>query len=518
MKALRLFLLLALTQIPTFGQDRLVTLSDITFSSEFEKSVFQNHFENKQSEPFKLFMASGRSLNDNSINNALQKFNTKVKALNSEKLLSKKNDKKIKTIYDEVHAAFLRKYELENRFEDIFVNGYYNCVSASALYALVFEELKIPYVIKEKPTHVYLIAYPAQERIIVETTTPAGGLPVINQQFKQSYVKILKDQKLISASEYSTGNVNALFDKFYFGDDKNITLTELIGIQYSNEGIYHAQNKNHAEALTQFEKSYLFYPTDRVANMMLATAHDLFRERQTKDSLHAATLALMSRFNNYGISSDMIKGEYNNVVQDLLFNRSEVEKLKTYHRVLTSAVGNKSLKDDLDLFYNYENGRLLYNQARFKEALPFFETCLTMQPGNQETIRIVIGCLAESAKNKNNSEIITLLEQYVIKHPKLLENNNYNEMLGASYLIEMRNMFSMGNVTLGEKNKTKFEEFQAKHNEVGFNSFLVGEAYSAAAVYYFKKGNTAKARSILNKGLSIDPGNYQLTTRKNMIN
>ncbi|HEY0651996.1 MAG TPA: hypothetical protein VGD65_02670 [Chryseosolibacter sp.] len=518
MKALRLFVPLVLLSVALPAQDSLVNFRDIAFRSEFEKSAFARYFNTKQFDPFSLFMASGQSLNETDIRNAQEKFNGQVSLLNSEKILAKKNDKKVKLIYDDVHAAFLRKYELENRFEDIFKNGFYNCVSASALYAMVFDQLKIPYVIKEKPTHVYLIAYPAAERIIVETTTPAGGSLAINQQFKQSYVKILRDQKVISANEYSAGNVNALFDKFYFGDDKNITLTELVGIQYSNEGIYHSQNKNHAEALTQFQKSYLFYPSERVANMLLASAHELFRDRESKDSVHAATLGLMSRFGKYGITSDMIKGEYANVIQDLLFNRSQAEKLRIYHRILMSSVSSKGLRDDLDFFFNYENGRLLYNQARYKDALPFFEKCLELQPGNQDGTRILIACVAESSKNKVNSEIIRLLEEYSAKHPILLENNIYNEMLGAAYLIEMRNMFSTGNPAQGEKFKGLFEAFQVKHSEVAFNHYLIGDAYSAAAVYYFKKGNTPKARTILNKGLSISPNNYELTTRKNMIN
>jgi tetratricopeptide (TPR) repeat protein len=462
-------------------------------------------------------MASGQSLNEESISKAFERFNQQIESLNAQKIHSKKNDKKIKSVYDNVHAAFLRKYELENRFEDIFTNGFYNCVSASALYAMIFDALKIPYVIKEKPTHVYLIAYPAQERIIVETTTPAGGALAINQQFKQSYVKILRDQKIISANEYTAGNVNALFDKFYFGDDKNITLTELIGIQYSNEGIFYSQKKDYVEALAQFEKSYLFYPTDRVANMMLSTAHELFRERQAKDSTHAAALGLMARFTNYGITKDMVKGEYSNVVQDLLFNRSQADKLKTYHRVLISSIGNTELKSELNFFYNYENGRVLFNQARYKEALPFFETCLDLQPGNQEGTRILIASIGESSKHKTNPEIIKMLEEYSTKHAILLENNIYNEMLSAAYLIEMRNMFSSGNAIQGEKYKSQFETFQLAHSEAGFNHYLLGDAYSAAAVYYFKKGNSAKAKTILNKGLTISPNNYELTTRKKMI-
>ncbi len=517
MKAAKIALTLILFSSRAFGQEALITLDDLSFSSPYEKGVFREYFSQNKTDGFKMFMASGQAMNESAIAQAGARFDQYTAGLNAEKILSKKNDRKVKLIYDDVHATFLRKYELENRFEDIFLNGYYNCVSATALYALVFDRLNIPYVIKEKPTHVYLIAYPAQERIIVETTTPAGGFVSINQQFKQSYVKVLKDQKLITAQEYSTGNINELFDRFYFGEDHDITLKQLIGVQYSNEGIYHLQNKNSADALQQFKKAYMFYPSDRLSYLMLAAAHDVFKERQSKDSVHASTLALLSRFNKYGITHDMIRGEYSNVVQDLLFNKGEKDKLQHYHKILMASLPDKGLKEDLDFFHHYENGRMLYNQARYREALPYFETCLKIRPGNHEAVRIFIACVGESGKNKQNAETIKNMEEYATKHPVLLENNVFNEMLGTAYLIEMRMGFAQEQPANGEKYRNSFEQFQTAHNEVVFNNYLVGEAYSAAAVYYFRRGNTSKAKAIINKGLAISPNNYELTTRKRMI-
>jgi tetratricopeptide (TPR) repeat protein len=518
MKVLRILLPLLFCYNVVVSQDKLVTLGDLTFTSAFEKEMFHQHFKDQKSDGFKMFIASGQALNETGILQAAQRFDQYVSTLAAQKISSKKNDKKIKLIYDDVHSAFLKKYELENRFEDIFINGYYNCVSASALYALVFEKLDIPYIIKEKPTHVYLIAYPGQERIIVETTTPAGGFFTINQQFKQSYVRILKDQKLITAQEYSTGNINELFDRFYFGEDHDISLTQLVGIQYSNDGIYHLQSKNNLQAFHQFEKSYMFYPSERVSYMMLTALHEVFKGRQSKDSIHAATLAKLARFTSYGITSEMIRGEYSNVVQDLLFNKPEKEKLEKYHQVLISSINDKTLKEDLDFFYHFENGRALYNQARYKEALPYFESCLKIRQGNQETMRIFISCVSESVKNKQNSEGIKSMEEYARKHPTLLENNVFNEMLGTAYLMEMRVSFISQIPSQGEKFKTTFEQFKSAHSEVMFNPYLVGEAYSSAAVYYFKKGNTTKAKSVLNKGLEISPNNYELIARKRMIN
>ena len=40
--------------------------------------------------------------------------------------------------------------------------------------------------------------------------------------------------------------------------------------------------------------------------------------------------------------------------------------------------------------------------------------------------------------------------------------------------------------------------------------YLIGEAYSAASVYYFKRGLYNKAKEYLSKGLDFAPNNKQL--------
>src|SRR5687768_9864989 len=189
MKNILILLCLVLfISITCHAQENLVNYSEITFTSELEKKILDDHFLNKQTDLFKLFMASGSLLKETSVEDAKNRFFEHLAKINSEKLNVRKNEKKIKVIYDDLHSAFLAKYEMKNRFEEIFYNGYYNCVSASALYAIAFQHLNIPFSVKEKPTHVYLIAYPETERVMVETTTPATSFFTMDHQFKQNFV------------------------------------------------------------------------------------------------------------------------------------------------------------------------------------------------------------------------------------------------------------------------------------------------------------------------------------------
>ena len=517
MKA-RIFLLLFVVCTAVAAQDINIDPLKVRYSSDFEKQVFNDLFINKKTDLFGLFIANGTLLSENSIAKNRSRFLQELESLKTDKIASRKNEKKVRYVYDYIHKTFLTKYEINNKFEDIFANGFYNCVSASALYALVFSELNMPFVIKEKPTHVYLIAYPDAEKITVESTNPLGGSYVPEPQFKQTFVKVLKDQKLISAQEYASRDVDELFDEHYYGSDQNISLLQLAGIQYMNAALYLIDEKNFSRAAEELEKAYLLYPSERIGYLLMMTTHKSFLEHERKDTVHAQLLSKLARFNKYGITNDMIQGEFNLVIQHLLFDKGQKADLRNYYEQLLQLTPGEDQKHELAFLYNYEYGRYHYNQGQFRASLPHFEDCMKIKPAHQETQQILISALAKSLENTANDERIRGLEDFSARYPGLLGNHVFRQMLGTAYLIETMASFESARATDGERYKTAFEAFRMENKDVIYNAHLVGNAYSAAAVYYFRKGQTARARSILALGLEISPDNYELLRRQRMIN
>ncbi len=503
---------------PLFAQSYLSKASEITFASDFEKRAFENYEQKKDADWFSLFMANGSLLNEASIENARTRFYNQLKTYQSEKFEAKKPDKKIKQIYDEIHKTFLSKYELENHFEDIFHNGAYNCVSGTALFALAFEYLKIPYSIKEKPTHVYLIAYPDSHRILVETTTPAGGYLSMSPMFKQTFVKLLTEQKLISANEASTQSVDAIFDKYYFGDQEDIAIANLVGLQYYNAGIYFHEEQKYESAYQQFEKAYAFYPSERVTYMLMASLNNAMISHTERDTVHAAILGKLSRHSKMGVKSDMIEGEFGRSVQKLLFENGQKESVDKYYSRLTSGIIDSTLRKEIDFIYRFETGRYFYNQGKYKQSIDDYEACLKIKPNHQDASRIMIASIAQSLMNNSNAEVVATLESYARRLPVLLKHNLFLEMLANSYLSEMTMNFQFDKATLGEKFRTTFEAFISEHKELALNGGQIGNAYSAAAVYYFRRGLNQKAKAAIDQGLRLSPDNYQLMTRRKMLN
>lgn len=191
----------------------------------------------------------------------------------------KKEKKRVKYIYDELHKAFFKKYELNSYFTDMFKNGTYNCVTASALYTYAFEKLKIPYHIKETPSHVFLVAYPNTYKIYLETTVPgAFGFIIPKETEVQKIIDELIAYKLVTKEEVLEKGYMKFYEDYYYGKEF-IDKRALIGMQYYNKGIVGFQSADYDKALNNLRKSKVFYSSALVKyilkNVMFLKVNEL---------------------------------------------------------------------------------------------------------------------------------------------------------------------------------------------------------------------------------------------------
>lgn len=498
----------------SIAQDSLVFYSDLSFNSTFEEKTFEDHFINNTNNSLALFMSISPSVSQEQYESARDIFEAKFNSLNTDKLNSKKPDKRVKAIYEDVHKDFFEQYRVQNRFNEIFETGRYNCVSSSALYAIFLEELDIPFTIKEKPTHVYLIAYPKSDRIIVESTDPSGGFIKYNGIYKQEFVNRMAKAKLISNAEVNSKSVDELFDEYYFYDT-DITLKELVGIQYMNDALYRIDDKDFKGAHRQMEKARMFYKNDKVAMLLLALNAELIDNQKYEDIENIDLLVKLSRFTSYGIDDDIVLSEFRRVINTQLIDKGDADELTRYYTRLNEGIIDEQLKAELGYVYNYEQGRAHFNQGKYNESLTYFEEAFILKPTNLDINNIFINALRMTLQLSTNNEVISKLEQYKEKHPALLENNLFKSILVNSYLVQFGSAYDLGNESEGKKYKQLFEQYYNPYLTI--NESSLGRAYSITAVYYFKKGYTAKAKSIINEGLNISPNNHELLVRKNMI-
>lgn len=492
-----------------------MSLEDISFNSEFEKKAFSNHLKEGKNNYLALFMAVDPSINQSNYEQFASQLKAHVDQFGLAKLNKKNNEKKIKAIYNATHDKLFKKYELKNAFSNIFSEGYYNCVSASALYGIIFEQLSIPYSIKEKPTHVYVIAYPDTERILVESTDPTGGFITFNDRYKQAFVEQMKKAKLISAAEFENKPTAQLFDEYYF-TDQEISMKELIGVQYTNDALYKIESNDLEKAFQQLEKAYLFYPSEKVITLMIAISADILTKNNYEQLQDVELLAKFSRFNHHGVSREVVISEFGRINTRYLITQGDTSTYRQFYEALLPNLRNDTLKQEISYLYHFERGRHLYNQGKYNESLTFFEQAYIIKPQHQEANTALVNTIINTIRYESDyNKVLEKLETYRDRHTGLMENNLFKSALINTYLIQSGRSFELNNIQQALKYKALFEEHY--HEQLNVDAVNIGRVYSLAAIHYFRKGYTAKAQNIINQGLSYAPGNHELLVRKRMI-
>ena len=500
------------------SQDSLVRFNELKFDSEFEKSAFDKFFkENEKRAVIDLFLSvSTEGPGKKDIANA--RINDLVIKLQASGIDKKKPEKKVKTIYDQVHSTFLIKYELISHFNEIFSTGNYNCVTASALYAIIFDKLDIPYAIQEKPTHVFLVAYPNQYNVLVETTSPLFGYLNFDARYKEKFISNLKDSKLIGAAEASSQSTEELFNKYYF-QNENIDIRKLIGIHYMNNALYKNDNGNVIEAFKQCEKAYFFYPSPRCSFLLLSFAVDIL-QKKIEPTGRALLIAKISRYKDQGITVDAVKGEFLRLNEDVLVkqgNRSLYNECADI--IVNNGVQDVELIKEIRYIQYYEIGRANYNQGSYSLAKYFFAKALEQQPNNTELGATFFNALVLTMRQKKDEAgILDTVLFYRKRFPSLQNNQNFNSLTANAFLVASSKEMDGNNVELAEGYLKNFEDMYGQNKDLIIDSNATGNAYSKLCSYYFKKGQKEKAKTLLKQGLEIAPDNYELRVRQQMIN
>lgn len=494
------------------GLDTLVYFNELTFNSLNEKKILTGYFQSSKL-TYELFLPVNDSTSKN-IECNRDMLNELIIELKERNVSGLKPKKQIKIIYNKVHDKLLKKYDIKSLYSDIYNTGNFNCLSASILYSLIFEEFNIPYRIKLSNHHVFLLSYPNTYSIVVETTNPMVGYQAINQNFKAKYIGYLKDSKLISLSEYNSKNTDDLFNEYYF-KEKNVTLVELVGVQYYNDAIIKMENQNYEAAFHQLEKAYLFYSAEEVGYLLMTNGVAAITELGYKNLKIAHILAKLSRYNLYGIKPENIIVEFAAITQNLLNYEGNEQLYDSVYTILINNIANKEILNEINYIFHYEKGRFLTGQSKYHEILPHFEKACELKPKNAQILNmLVFGIGKRYDQLSSPDEAINLLEYYQVKFKGISQNNLFHHMLVDAYLNKIQMCFYNKEISIGNLYISKFEElFDSKVIYDQYIDYKIASAFTSAAMYYFRRGNYSKAKIIIETGLKYTPNNYELKSK-----
>ena len=504
----------SLTPLVTFSQEKYFSYNEVEFSTDIEKRTVQSLLQNN-GEIVDGFLVI--SPDDSTSFSQWKAYYSKEIEIIKGRKPSKKIEKNVKYIYDQLHEKFLRKYENIAFFDQIFEKGVYNCVTAVALYAMAFEEFGIPYNIKETPTHVYIVADPGGAQLLIETTDPISGFKTFTPGFKELFVAQLGMMKLVDQNEIASKGIYPVFEEHYFGGNE-LTLTELVGIQYYNLGVSHFQNKDYQSAWNALSKAQLFHSNKQLDKLLFASIVSTVSGSDYSDWNDIKLLPYLERFLDFDIKKTNLIGEFQRMLNYVLVSDNDIQKAeKAYNYYIERSV-NEEIQKEISYCYYYERSVIAYNRASYSEAFEFIIKAYKSKPGNSSAENLLMDSFRMAYQNKSSDIALARLDTLIANNPILVDNNHINRIRLNLYLVGMGENFDSKRAQKGNSLKELFESTILKNSNYIYDENLLANAYSKAAVYYFNRGYSTKARNIIQAGLKFAPGNYQLKSRMRMIN
>lgn len=511
-----IFFLFSYNSIISQNNDSLIKKYDLNYKNNEERIAFTKKDLSNPNNIISLLLSSYEKDNIYSDIKAIQQINDCVKNLKQE-ISTKSEVKKVKYVYDYVHKQFLKVYKLHNSFADIFSKGEYNCVSASALYAIIFTKLDIPFNVIEAPQHVYLVTYPQSFKVLIETTSPEKGYYHFNDNFINQYVKSLYNSKLITKDEYESNSANQLFDKYYFSS-KGLTLPEVVSLQYSNYAIYHLEEKKYSEAINEIKKAYYLNQYDRNKYILKSCLLYQIENNKYEKKEQVNELALLCRFNNQKdkeISNENLKNEFLRLTEGQLINNSNYELYDESYKTIIKEVKDTVLHNEISFSYHYELSRLGYlNNKDSLYELPHLRAAYAINSKNANLQSIILSYTERLLKLKNDPNDILKLIKIMSKYFEFTNQNSGFNGIRANCILELSyQSFAINDITKGENYLKEFETLMNSNKETNANESFIEKAYGFAAGIYYKKGNVSKSKLTLKNGLLYAPNSFGLKLR-----
>lgn len=480
-------------------KDSLVLFSDLKFHSAFEKQAF-HQFVHQKSDTFNLFLSIDEMMTDKEAEELYLTYKSIFSELTARKIESKKGNNRVKLAYSTVHNRFLKKYNTNEYFPVMFRTGTYNCVSASMLYAMVYDQLKVPAKVMISSNHVYLVANPGAHSVVIETTNPGLEKAIFDGGFKQQFVDNARRSKLISEEEYKNKSLDEIFEQL-FNAVKEGTFDDLPGLQYYNKALTRMQNNQIREALELSQKAYYFYP-DLQVKSLLHTALLFHIEKCKFDNVSDIDyLAQLSRFEE--TESGVIPGIFNNVLNHFLQYNDKEQYCDSLYKRLSTGIHDEKLKEDISFAY------FMQMSYRFQNS-----------PKVEYYVSNALKIKANHADANTMMETFINRKIYGINHPgatldtiQALENR-YKQLPVAGLLKDHK---MIGNLRIAYESVMNNKPLEAEKFIVSFEEactlpvenpqlrYHIENTYFRMATYYYNKGNKAKSKTYIDRGLKYLP-------------
>lgn len=482
------------------------------FSTTYERTVLLN----KESTNLDLLMAMGSGASEARTLEVKRDLDAFINEIESSGMMRLPEVKLMKELHRKVHDRFLTQYQYVVPFHEIFASGKYNCVSATALFALVLEALHIPYNIQEQPAHVYIMAYPDTKAISVEMTALKNASYLPTRKDVSRSIRSLYESGLISQADIANKSEQQIYQSFY-NTNSVINLVELAGIQYFNEAIGLVNENHFEEALSSIYKAGRMYDVEKTRlfkTELLGTLISEAKFDRIKDINYLIGYANLKKKDH-----EKVYYQYASFIHDQLITKSKRELIDSSFRCVTNNLSDTILKAKMSSLYYLGLSEYFSNAYNLKKQLENAEMAYTYSPDNSDVQLWLVKSIVQSIVDKYEGEDLVLkMDEFANRYAFL---KSHNLFLRAFFLVytDVSNHYYTEND--GVKGKKYFDLALQVRETMPDKEVLeeeqIGWLYAEAGAYLYRENDYKAALEILEAGLKLAPGHERLLARIEIV-
>ncbi|MFY0628377.1 MAG: hypothetical protein JXR07_18925 [Reichenbachiella sp.] len=206
------------------------------------------------------------SIDDEALLDFKNEYNFLTEGFKQKRTQLKSDELFLKRVFYKTHRKFLGEYEQGASFHEMIgKRKVYDCVTGTALYALILEDLNIEYEIRETDYHVYLMVKMGDRSYLMESTDPLNGFAVNSKEIEMRRNYVINDARSINeklslsgvaSNEETRQNVNVI--------DNAVSLQQLAGLQYYNQALRQFNKEDFRKAFQYIIIAQGIYPSTRI--------------------------------------------------------------------------------------------------------------------------------------------------------------------------------------------------------------------------------------------------------------
>ncbi len=425
-----------------------------------------------------------------------------------------------KDIFTEVHTNYLKKYEGLTAFEDIFENGTYNCVTATALFSLISQELNVPNVIREQPNHVFLVVDPNDKAIVIESTDPTQGVYTLSPK---AYVDLLKEMKMVSADEIA-GKTDIQVYNEYIGDyERPVEFAQLVGDLYHNMALVQAQNGEMERAFSLINKAVYLNDNALTAIIRKGILIDLFIATDIQDSSYASYFKSLLEIES--LREDMAS----HVIADFSENAHRIlvsmGKLETFERIYAEVMAEmtgddlKMHREDITLVHNGYLIDYYWQKRDWKKCLALSDSSIAIRPNDVRVQSDLADALVQYSSSNSNSadEMKAMADDYAKRYPFLEEYTSFRELRVYMSAISTQEYFIENNAKDGFDSFDEFTDLINTTEHTEKVRVFIGMVYGQISGYFIRERKIETGKKWILDGLKLAPDNLDLQRRLSSV-